>query len=223
MKYKSQLEKKSIIIYNGIDRKEKISSNEEINQLKKQLKITDKDILLGLFGRINENKGHKLLLSSLKNLHKKFKNIKLLIIGSTIDGREELLNNLKNNLVESKLETCVTILPFQKNIWKFWDIIDVAIVPSTIPESFGLVALEAMLSKKAVIASNEGGLKEIVTHNKTGILFKTNDENDLKSAIQLFINNKELITLYGEKGYHRALKKFTLKSYISNFEKVYSN
>jgi len=221
LKYKPQLEKKSIVIYNGINRSEKISSREEIKALKRSLKINDNDILFGLFGRINENKGHELLMTVFNRLYKNVKNIKLLIIGSTIEGKEELLRNLKNKLVEYKLNECVTILPFQRDIWKFWDVIDVAVVPSKIPESFGLVALEAMLSKKTVIASNEGGLAEIVVDKKTGILFNSNDEDDLESAMLFFINNRNLINSYGEEGYFEALKRFTLKAYVKNFEMIY--
>ena len=51
-----------------------------------------------------------------------------------------------------------------------WDSIDIAVVPSTEPEPFGLVALEAMLAKKPVIAAKHGGLTEIIDENKTGFI-----------------------------------------------------
>jgi len=62
----------------------------------------------------------------------------------------------------------VSIIPFQKEISKFWQSIDIAVVPSIEPEPFGLVAVEAMLANKPVIASNHGGLTEIIINNYNG-------------------------------------------------------
>ncbi len=219
--YKSNLELKSTVIYNGVDRVEKISSSKDILWLRQSLKIDANDILLGLFGRINKNKGHELLIDAFGKLYENFKNIKLLIIGSTVQGQEELLVKLKDKLIQNNLNEQVRIVPFQTDIWKFWDAIDIAIVPSIIPESFGLVAVEAMLSKKPVIASNEGGLREIVLNKKTGLLFEANREEELLSAMLFFLTNKDQINLLGEQGYIEASKRFTLNSYVQNFEKQY--
>lgn len=220
--YKSNLELKSTVIYNGVDRVEKISSSKDILWLRQSLKIDANDILLGLFGRINKNKGHELLIDAFGKLYENFKNIKLLIVGSTVPGQEELLVKLNDKLSQNKLNEQVKIVPFQSDIWKFWDAIDIAVVPSKIPESFGLVAVEAMLSKKAVIASNDGGLKEIVIDKKTGLLFESNNEEALKSAMLFLLNNRELINSFGEQGYLEASKRFTLNSYVQNFEKQYN-
>jgi len=223
LKYKPRLSEKSSVIYNGIDRIQKVSSAKEIMRLRDSFKVNQKDILFGLFGRINENKGHDLLLSAFNHLYQKNKHVKLLIIGSTVKGKEKLLGILEETVTRYGLDDCVTILPFQQNIWNYWDIIDIAVVPSTVPESFGLVALEAMLSKKAVIASNEGGLKEIIKDRKTGVLFTPNDANALASSMSFLLKNKEKVKLFGEQGYSDVLERFTLDKYISNFENMYAN
>ncbi len=195
--FKSDLDQKSTVIYNGVDRTDKISSNQDILVLRQSLNVEPTDVLFGLFGRINKNKGHELLIDAFITIHKNFKNIKLLIVGSTVPGQEELLVKLNDKLSQNKLNEQVKIVPFQSDIWKFWDAIDIAVVPSKIPESFGLVAVEAMLSKKAVIASNDGGLKEIVIDKKTGLLFESNNEEALKSAMLFLLNNRELIISFG--------------------------
>jgi glycosyltransferase involved in cell wall biosynthesis len=218
-----RIRKNSVVIYNGIEREEKIKDASEINELKKSLSISINDIILGLVGRINENKGHSILLKSLKEIKSKHPAVKLIFIGSTVKGKEYVLEKIKNQIEELGLEKNVIIIPFQKNIWKFWDIIDIAIVPSTIPESFGLVALEAMLSKKSVIASNLGALKEVVEEHKTGLLFNVNEVESLTKSINLLIENKMLRLKYGEAGFERAKSIFTLEKYINQFEKIYLN
>jgi glycosyltransferase involved in cell wall biosynthesis len=117
----------------------------------------------------------------------------------------------------------VTIVDFQKDLWKFYDCIDILLVPTIDPESFGLVAVEGMLSKKPVIASNNGGLKEIVVHNTTGLLFEPNDSFELKKAIETLIFNQGLIDLYGKQGEKRAKLEFSLEKYVNNFKALYSS
>lgn len=216
-----KIREKSVVIYNGLERKEKIVTNLEEIQLKESLKLKSNDIILGLIGRINENKGHSLLLNSFKKVQKKHPNTKLLFVGSTVKGKEYILENIKDQIKKLGLDTKVFIISFQKDIWKFWDILDIAIVPSTISESFGLVALEAMLSSKPVIASNLGALKEVVEADKTGVLFDQNEEESLGKAITLLIENKSLREKYGVAGFQRAVQYFTLENYINQFEKSY--
>ena len=220
-KFQPSIRKNAVVIYNGIDRDETIKDAKELNELKKSLSIGINNIILGLVGRINENKGHLILLNSLTEVRRKNPSVKLIFIGSTVKGKEYVLDNLKNQIKELDLENDVIIIPFQKNIWKFWDIIDIAIVPSTIPESFGLVALEAMLSKKPVIASNLGALKEVVQDHKTGLLFNVDEVESIVKSVNLLIENKKLRLAYGEAGLERAKSVFTLEKYINQFEKIY--
>jgi glycosyltransferase involved in cell wall biosynthesis len=124
-------------------------------------------------------------------------------------------------VIEYKLESHVQIIPFINDLSEIWNMTDIAIVPSTEAESFGLVALEAMFAKKPVIATNLGGLKEIVVHNETGFLFQNKNENELKDALEKLISNKDLRTTFGEKGNLRAVNKFSLDEYVQNFINLY--
>lgn len=73
-----------------------------------------------------------------------------------------------------------------------------AVVPSTEPEPFGMVAIEAMLASKPVVAANHSGLTEIVIHNETGFLVELNNIIALKEALEKLINNPELRISFGK-------------------------
>ena len=62
--------------------------------------------------------------------------------------------------------------PTKNEIWNYYDVLDISVVPSTEPEPFGLVATESMLSMKPVVAANHGGLSEIIVNNETGFFFE---------------------------------------------------
>lgn len=81
---------------------------------------------------------------------------------------------------------------------------NVYIAPNLGGESFGIVLLEAMASKTAVLASDLDAFKRVLGDGKYGKLFKTNDSNDLaKSLIELF-NNQKKIEDFVQKGFERA-------------------
>ena len=113
------------------------------------------------------------------------------------------------------------IIPFQNEIHKIWQAIDIAVVPSTEPEPFGMVAIEAMLAHKPIVASNHGGLTEIIENNATGFLVTPNSVQDLVIALEKLIQNELLRKEMGEKGYLRVTTAFSVEQYVDSFEKFF--
>lgn len=217
------LTKKSDFIWNGLDVKQKsITSPEIIEQVRKDFfEVNENSTVIGLIGRINSWKGQQLLLKAFSLIAEKFPESKLVFIGSAPPNQEFFERDLENKIKAFKLEERVKIIPFQNNIWQFWDSIDIAVVPSTEPEPFGMVAIEAMMAKKPVIAANHGGLTEIVIPNNTGILFEPNNENALADALIELLNSPDKRKAFGEEGYLRANTHFSLKNHVDKFEKTF--
>lgn len=205
------------VVWNGIE--PYIKSEKEIN-FKSKIGFNSNDIVLALVGRISRWKGQQLLLSAFYELQKKYSNCKLLLVGSTPFGQEFLAENLKQKIGYWKLEEKVKILPFQKNIQHIWENIDIAIVPSTEPEPFGMVAIEAMMAAKPVIGANHGGLQEIIINNETGLLFIPNNKADLLQKLEHLINHSELQKRFGKNGLHRAQTLFSTKKYVNSIKNI---
>lgn len=219
---RAALNKKSKIILNGFDREFDLTTPLEIEKVRTNLFNVEKlDIVLGLVGRINKWKGQQLLLKSFLNLKNEFPNLKLMFIGSAPPNQDYLVEELQQNIKDYNLVKDCKIIPFQKNIWTIWDSIDIAVVPSTEPEPFGLVAVEAMLAKKPVVAANHGGLVEIVVQDETGYLFKPNDHVELESSIKKLLNNQSELERFSQNGYKRAINEFSLQNHINDFIKLY--
>lgn len=215
---------KSDFIWNGLDldAKPKLVS-EKIYAVRKNIfKLTDNEIVIGLFGRINSWKGQLLLLDAYKQIYAGHKNCRLVYIGSAPRNQEWFEDNLKAKVIEYGLENTVQIIPFQEEIWKFWEAIDIAVVPSTEPEPFGMVAIEAMSCQKPVVAANHGGLTEIVLHKETGYLFMPNDAEDLAQWLILLIQDKEKRMQFGQKGQSRVEELFSLSSHVRKFEDIFA-
>lgn len=218
-----ELKAKSDFVWNSLDVNEKpeTTTEERISIRKNFYNVESDKIVIGLVGRINRWKGQKLLLEAFDILLKNNSKIKLVFLGSPPDNQEIFLTELEDKIKEFSLEKDVEIIPFQKDIWKFWDSIDIAVVPSTEPEPFGMVAIEAMLCKKPVVASNHGGLTEIVLHNQTGFLFEPNNEKQLAEYLQQLIDKPDLRNNFGEKGHHRVLEHFSIDKHVQKFEQIF--
>ncbi len=174
-----------------------------------------------LVGRISKWKGQKLLLESFAKLKRNHNNLKLVFVGSAPPNQDYLVDELQLQIDALGLNDSCRIIPFQQSIWSIWDSVDFAVVPSTEPEPFGLVALEAMLAKKPVIAANHGGLKEIVIDNMTGYFFSPNDSDNLKEVIEKLISNKKNLKEFGLNGYEKAIREFSLQRHETQFIEIY--
>ena len=96
-----------------------------------------------------------------------------------------------------------------------------SILPSTAFESFGLTTIEAAINGKPSIASNIGGIPEIVEHNKTGLLFEPRNTEQLKECILTYWNNPDLVKEHGENAYKKAIEKYTEERYYKETANMY--
>lgn len=208
--------KKATVIWNGLERQAIKTKPETLKKLRKSLNIKETSIVIGLVGRISRWKGHQLLLEAFEGLQSKGYDIALLFLGSPPPNQEYFLESLMDEIKKRNLFHKCSIIGFDSNIWKYFDLIDIVTVPSTEPEPFGLVTLEAMLSKKPVIASNHGGLSEIVVDNHTGFLFSPNNSKDLYLKTERLIKDKNKRNNFGKNGYDRANTIFTSEIYNLN-------
>ncbi len=224
VKVNRKLRNKSSVIYNGVELKKSSYPDKEIYDFKKnRLKIPSGNLVIGLVGRISRWKGHHLLLEAFDRLQQKFINISLVFIGSPPNDQTFFLSQLNDSIAEKKLGRKVSILPFTSDIEKVWACIDIAVVPSTEPEPFGLVAIEAMHHSKPVVAAKHGGLLEIIEHNKTGLLFEPNHVDALCSSLEILLENTELRKELGEAGKAFVKEHFILDDYVLNFVQCYKN
>jgi len=128
-------------------------------------------------------------------------------------GEGLLKQELKNYVEHYKLN--VKINDKTNNIQKVINKHDVVVMPSIVPEAFGRIAIETMASGKIIIGRDRGGLKDIITDNKTGFLF--DDVNELRELLGMISRNniinknvvmKEAQEYEGEKIAKKAIKVY---------------
>lgn len=97
----------------------------------------------------------------------------------------------------------------------------VQVVPSLWAEPFGIVAPEAMMRGAAVIASQVGGLPEVVEHGKTGLLVPPGNVDSLADALRHTLGNRNLCARMGAAGRERAMLHFSEARWVEQFVQIY--
>ena len=218
---KPTLVSKCMIIWNGMTRDEPVDPNKR-DSVREKLGIKTHDRLVLLMGRINRWKGQDLLVKAAEILRAQgINDVRYLLVGSPPPNQHFFLDNLQNQINTSTVKDSFSILQFQGEIWPIWDACDIAVIPSTEPEPFGMVALEAMAASKPVIAAGHGGLTDIVIHGETGLLFTPNRAEELAAALLQLLNDEASQLTMGQAGERRYKEVFNLENYVNGFESIY--
>jgi len=140
-------------------------------------------------GRLSHRKGLHVLVPAMKHVVKKVPNARLLIVG------EGYTKGFVRVLVKALgLEKNVKLLGLAhpQQLLLLYKMSNVFVLPSIYGESFGIVLLEAMASRVPVVATDVGGISEVITDNYTGLLLKPGNSKELANAILKVLNNPNL-------------------------------
>jgi len=162
--------------------------------------------------RLVEYRGTKLFTNVIKRILKSESNIKIIIAG---DGPDEKW--MKQELDDFPLVEFIKYNPADS--LKIHKDVTIAVIPTTGSEGTSLSLLEAMASRCAVIATNVGGMTNIIIDNYNGLLVNPNCD-ELFDAIQKLLINKELRDNLAEKAYETAKFGFSFELWEHKWRKL---
>lgn len=218
------IEKKILILKNGFNCKQfqqKLTEKEKI-ELKEKLKISkDKKIII-FTGRITEEKGILELTEAIKNL--KNNNISLLVVGSHNfggDNTSEFEQRMKNKFASLGDTIKFTgYIPY-KDIWKYYKIADLAVLPSTWQEPAGLTMLEASASGIPLITTNSGGIPEYL--NKTLVTMIDLEKNvtkEIENNIKYFLDDEAKYKKRAKEASEYVCSTYTEQQFYNKFIEI---
>ncbi|HUT22487.1 MAG TPA: glycosyltransferase [Candidatus Bipolaricaulota bacterium] len=213
---KKELEKIKVknvkVIYNGIDLSKKFFQEDIYQNLadKNYSDFEKKHFNVCSISRLSHEKNLGLLIKAIGELKTEIPDIHLTIIGEG-PSRQDL-----EGLIDIlKIKDSVVLFGFQENVYEWLEDFDLFVLPSK-KEAFGIAILEAMLAKVPVIAANVGGLPEIIKNNENGLLFETDNVQDLKQAILKLYNNPDLAKKFKAAGLETA-RNFSMEKMIDGY------
>jgi glycosyltransferase involved in cell wall biosynthesis len=186
----------------------------------KQMKGDRLKILI--IGRLSKAKGQDLLIDALNFLPDGIRqNIDVKIAGDSF-GRSSWARELKERIATGNMANQIEMLGFVTDTAALYEWCDVVVVPSRVPESFGLVAVESMASFRPVIGANHGGIAEIIQDRITGLCFSPGSARGLARCIEEFWYNREFASACGIAGHERFLRFYTIDRFQSDLIRFFS-
>lgn len=185
LKYKIAPERKMCVIENGIDFTKFEGCDKYREETRKKYNIGDNEIVIGVVGRLSEQKDPMTTIKAFNEVYKENKNVRLMYVGSG-----ELEDEVMKYAKENNLQHLVTITGWVDNTERYIPAFDIAILPSKW-EGFGLAIIEYMACKKPIVASNVGGIADIIKDNENGFLIEKENYNRLTQKVIEILNNKE--------------------------------
>ena len=207
---------KLMVIFRGINLEYFDEGNITDNKKKKlisdwKLDLEKKTILLP--GRLTSWKGQDILIEALNILIEDYNkiNFQAVILGSD-QGRKVYSKKLSSLVERYQLNQKVRFITHAKDMPVAYSVADIVVSSSIEPEAFGRVAVEAQAMKKPIVASDIGGSKETVLHEKSGILYKAGDARELAKVLNKLIElDKEALYSMGNEGRKNVTKKFNVE------------
>ncbi len=143
----------------------------------------DNKFIISSIGRVTQLKDYETFLKAVNEIKKEKPNVIALIVGGVRSDKNDYLESLKKLIKDLDLEKNVIFTGSQSKVAEIYFLSDVIVSSSKKPESFGRAVAEAISMDKPVVASNHGGVKDIIIENKNGFFFEVGDYKDLSEKI----------------------------------------
>lgn len=213
-------ESQLVIIPNAVDT-EIVHPNKKSDTIRKEFSMSSNDILIGLVGRLDKAKGQHLLLEAAKNLKQSgIENFKIILIGEETRHEPGTLQKLKDYVETQGLKDQVIFTGFRSDIDRIAASLDVMVMASD-GETFGRVVIEGMAAGVPVIATDAGGVPDIIDDGITGLLFPPKDAEKLSKALMKMINDVSLRNQIGLNGRAKAQKVYDSKVVNKQLQDVF--
>lgn len=189
-----------------------------VKWVQNEMRIKDNDFVVGVVGNVVARKGHLYLFKAIEQIVAAVPNFKLVLVGR-FHRDQPYVKRLRSLQRSPALLNRVKWLGIRNNVQDFMAAFDLCVVPS-VEEPLGLVALEAMATGTPVVATNTGGLPEIVQPNVTGLLVPRKNPNELARAVIAMAQNAEMRKRMGDSACQFVQKNFDPEVLARKVERV---
>lgn len=179
---------------------------------RRELSIGEEACVVGTIGEQTQNKNQRVLIEAVGALSPK--TATLVIIG---DGE---MRDVLKNAARSYPSHAIRFLGFKENAAQYLRAFDIFVLPS-LKEGLPYVLLEAGQAGLPVIATNVGGIQEIIEDEKTGLLVQAGSTSSLTSALSQLIENETLCTQFGNALHEKVTNEFSLERMVARTLALY--
>lgn len=202
------------VIYNGIDFP--VAPNEARGSVCKEFGIPANATIVGTAVRFYPQKGIRYLIQAIPTVLVAHPKTIFLLIG---DGVERQM--LERMVEDAGIKAHVIFAGFRRDIARLIGALDIYVLPS-LWEGLPLALLEALMAKKAVVATRVGGNTEMIEDGRTGFIVPPKKSDLLAERLISLVSSEKLRDEFALNGYEYAKKHFSLTTMITDYERLYN-
>jgi glycosyltransferase involved in cell wall biosynthesis len=202
------------VIPSGID----FSPFQEVTSrdfLRREFSFAPDDYLVGIVAALEDHKGHTYLIQASKFLKERAPKIKVVVVGTG-----SLRLELDKQVRELGVEDIIFFLGFREDVPRILASLDLFVLSSHL-EGMGSSLLDAMASRLPVVATQAGGIPEVVTHKVTGLLVPPRDPEALAGAILDLYRDPQVAARYAQRGFEVVHEKFSAEAMAERVVRLY--
>lgn len=204
------------VIRRGIPLKE-LDREEYVRLLKKNLSLTDSDKIAIHIGNFSPEKNHQFLLDLFSEIKAENPRIKLVCVGNG-----ELFESVEREIKARGLGDTVFLLGFRSDIPELLAGSDCFVLSSKVEGVPGVV-LEAASQGVPSVATNVGGVSEVLLDGETGYLINNFDRENFKNKLLHLLLNEDVRKRFGQKAYELVFREYNPAKNAVKFEELYSS
>ncbi|MGD9046362.1 MAG: glycosyltransferase family 4 protein [Desulfobacterales bacterium] len=207
---------KLLKIHSGVDIDQYMNSNGNMVEKRRSLGLDQNGAIIGFVGWLLPIKGPEYLIKAMEYVWPEYPETSLVFVGKgdlDVDLRAQALGVSGNGRVK--------FLGWRDDINEIMPVFDMLALPS-LNEGMGRVLVEAMAAGKPVVASNVGGIPDLVRHGETGYLVPPADEKALADGIKKLLDDPGNAWEMGQRG-KEYCQQFSLEAMIQKLDDLYSD
>ena len=203
-------------IHNGVDPEAYAPDPQARERIRHDFGYDDTHVVCGIAARLVPAKGHEFFFRAAAQLTKQHPNMRVLVL-----GQGDLESALRQMVVELGIQDKVRFGGFRNDIAQCTQAFDIGVLPSVDCDTSSFSLKEEMAAEKPVVASDYGGLTEIVDNELEGLIVPAGTVEPLAQALHRLIEAPELRVRMGKAGRTRVLRDFSIDVFARRTEAAY--
>ena len=191
-------------------------------KLRQELADTLDGVIVGSVGNINPAKGYEYLIRAMAKVVQDIPNARLIIVGPTLATQTRYANYLHKEVIKLGLRHIVKFVGSRDDVRELLTTFDVFAMAS-LREGTPIAILEAMAMERPVVATNVGGVAEVIDHGRTGFLVPPRDTSALAKHIIQLLQNQEMAREIGLSARRVVQEDFSLEQCVEGHYRLYKH
>lgn len=209
------------VVHDPVDLERVESVAGERDRVRRRHGLEPHHVAVGIFGRVIPWKGQMVFVKAAIGAMRRNADVRAVIVGDESDGGREYLEEIRATIEESGMEDRFVLTGYAVDVEAYYAAMDAVVHASIEPEPFGMVVPEGMAARRAVVAADEGGPREVITHGRDGLLVPPGDVEALAAAILRLADDPAERERLAAAGYRTAHERFGIPTNASAVRAVY--